>query len=322
MKNLIKFIKVAIFVLALLLIGNILKNDFNSDDFKKLILKADYLYLINTIVIVFISIILKGHRLQIISKQFEIFPSFFEAVKIQIISITFAMITPGRAGEFTKIFLLAKEDKKKLPLTTVICVFERLIDVIILSLAGTILCMFTLNDIKILSLLLLLAICIIMSLFLLFNLGFFMKKFEKYIPNKIKTYVDEFEIHKSKIYSKTPLIVLYSTFIWVIDAFFQWSILKSVGSSNSIWPIFGINGITAIMGILTILPMGLGTVDISALYLYDKILNVPHEKIVFLLASYRFFGIGTLILMLLPIMVLQKGFVESIYNKTIKKNIK
>ena len=152
--------------------------------------------------------------------------------------------------KFTKIFLLAKEDKKKLPLTTVICVFERLIDVIILSLAGTILCMFTLNDIKILSLLLLLAICIIMSLFLLFNLVFFMKKFEKYIPNKIKTYVDEFEMHKSKIYSKTPLIVLYSTFIWIIDAFFQWSILKSVGSSNSIWPIFGINGITAIMGIL------------------------------------------------------------------------
>lgn len=316
MKKIIGFIKVFIFLLAIVLIINILKNDFNSDNFKTLIGKASTLYLFLASFFVFLGIILKGHRLQIISKQFDITPSFFESIKIQVISITFAMITPGRAGEFTKIFLLTKEDKKKLPLGTVICIFERLIDVIILSLSGVFLCLFNFSDFRLTILLVLFALGILSSLFILFRLDFILKKLDKYIPEKIKDYINDFEKHKNKLSTKTPLIILYSIFIWYIDALFQWSLLKSVGETYSTLTVFGINGINAIMSILTILPMGLGTVDLSALYLYKTILNTPKEIIVFFLASSRFFGMGVLLLMILPIIIMQKDFIKSLYKKT------
>lgn len=319
MKKLFKYVKIAIFILALVLIVNILKKDFNSNEFKELIVKANYWYLLQVCFLMVIGIVLKGHRLKIIADQFDIKVPILEAIKIQLISITFASITPGRAGEFTKIFLLAKENKKDIPLGTAICVFERLIDVIVLILSGIILCMVTLNDPKITYLLLAGAIGVISSLFLMFKLDIILNKFEKYIPEKIKEHIEEFEKHKIKLQKKTFFVFIYSLFIWYIDAMFQSSILKSVDSFNPIFTIFGINGIVAIMSILTILPMGLGTVDVSALYLYDKILQIPKEKVVFLLISYRFFGIGMLLLMLLPVMIMQKGFVEGLYNKTIRK---
>lgn len=319
MKKLFKYVKIAIFLLALVLIVNILKKDFNSNEFKELIVKANYFYLLQVCFFMVLGIVLKGHRLKVIAEQFDIKVSILEAIKIQLISITFASITPGRAGEFTKIFLLAKENKKDIPLGTAICVFERLIDVIVLVLSGIILCILTLNDPKITYLLTAGGIGVVSSLFLMFKLDLILNKFGKYIPEKIKEYITEFELHKTKLQKKTFFVVIYSVFIWYIDALFQSSILKSVGSFNPILTIFGINGIVAIMGILTILPMGLGTVDVSALYLYNKILQIPRENVVFLLVSYRFFGIGILLLMLLPVMIMQKGFVEGLYNKTIKK---
>ena len=72
MKNLFKFLKIGVFVLALLFLINILKNGFNSTELKSLILKANYFDLFLSILITALGIILKGKRLQVLAKPFEI----------------------------------------------------------------------------------------------------------------------------------------------------------------------------------------------------------------------------------------------------------
>lgn len=322
MKNLFKVLKVAVFVFSILFIFNILKNDFNSNELKSLIFKADYKLLFASTIVSAILMIIKSFRLQSLAKAFEIPISLLESTKIQLISITFSIMTPGRVGEFTKIFLLAKDKKELIPAGTVICLFERLTDILVLVMMSLVLCLFTLNDPKILLLLILSMIGLISSFLLLFKMEFILNKFSKLIPEKIAKLLNYFVIYKTQMGSKALAIFTYSFVVWSVDGFFQWLILNSVGAEYNLITVIGINAIVSIMSILTILPLGLGTMDFSALFLYEKILAIGHEKIVFLLVTARFFSIGVMLLMLLPIMIFQKEFLEKLFkDMTNKKKV-
>ncbi|MBC7475047.1 MAG: flippase-like domain-containing protein [Candidatus Sericytochromatia bacterium] len=321
MKNLFKFLKVAFFIVAIILLFNILKNGFNSNDLKVLIAKADYSFLFLSIIVTGLGLVLKGKRLQILANQFEIKNSLIESIRIQLISITFALITPGRAGEFTKVFLLAKDKKNLLPSSTMIAIFERLIDFLMLTFMSLLLCFFSLNDPKLTILLAIAFIGFAGSILALFKIELFLDKLDQHIPKKIKDFLHYFIEHKTKLLDKLMVVIVYTVVIWCFDGFFQWTILKSVGSENPIIMIIGINAIVSIMSILTILPMGLGTVDFSALFLYDTLLHVQKEKIVFLLGSARLVVILTLMLMLLPTLIFQKEFLTKLYRETLKRKI-
>lgn len=319
MKSLFKVLKATVFIAAIVLLIVMLKNGFDSRELKSLIFSANPLYLILGIVITAIVVVLKGKRIEILSKQFDIDISLLEATKIQTISIIFAMITPGRAGEFTKIFLLAKEKKELIASTTLICIFERLVDVLILCFMSLALSLFALRDNKIIYLVVLATTAFTVGLVALFNIEVFSKRIEKYLPQKINNFIDNFVENKGKLIKKLPEISIYTTIIWSLDALFQCLVLMSVGTFVNFFITIGINSIVALMSILTILPMGLGTMDISALFLYNKLLHISKEQIVFLLASARLFGISTLLLMILPVLFSQKDYVINLYKMISKK---
>ncbi len=251
--------------------------------------------------------------------KFDIDITLIEATKIQTISIIFAMITPGRAGEFTKIFLLAKEKKELIASTTLVCIFERLVDVLILSFMSLALSLFALRDNKIIYLVILATTAFTVSLIALFNIEIFLKKISRFLPSKVNSFLDNFVENKSKLLKKLPDISIYTTIIWCIDALFQCLILMSIGTIANFPIVVGINAIVALMSILTILPMGLGTMDISALFLYNKLIHISKEQIVFLLASARLFGISTLLIMILPVLFSQKDYVVGLYKNIVKK---
>ncbi len=297
----------------------ILGDGFNSTELKALLFKANYSYLTLAILLTAIGIVIKGKRLQILANQFEINSSLWEFTKIQTISITFALITPGRAGEFTKIYLLAKDKKELLPAGTVICIFERLLDFLILTCISLILCIFSLKDQRIMLLLLFSTIALIGIFFVLFKMEIFAEKLLNVIPDKVKNFLSFFKENKRKLFSKSLIISVYSISIWCLDGFIAWIFLKSIGSENSILIVIGINAIVSIMSILTILPLGLGTMDLSALYLYNILLNVPKEKIVFILGAARFFSISTLLVMMLPLLLFQKEFIGKLYRNVLKR---
>lgn len=319
MKNLVKILKITIFIAAIVLLVVMLKNGFDSRELKTLILSANPLYIILSILITAFGVVLKGKRLQILAEQFEIKTTLPESIKIQTISIIFAIITPGRAGEFTKIFLLAKDRKDLIPSTTLICIFERLLDFLILTFMSLALCFFSLKDQKIIYLLIFSAFVLTSMMAVLFKIEIFIDKFEKMLPKKVKDILINFAENKDKLFKQMLKISSYSFIIWCLDGLFQYLILMSIGTVTSLAIVIGINAIVSIMSILTILPMGLGTMDISALFLYNNMLALPKEKIVFLLACARLFSISTLLLMILPVLISQKDFVVNLYKDMINK---
>jgi len=319
MKNLVKILKITIFIIAIALLVVILKNGFDSKELKSLMLTANPIYIILGMLIVALGVVLKGKRLQILANQFDIKNTLLESIKIQCITIVFALITPGRAGEFTKIFLLAKDRKDLIPATTLICIFERLLDVLILVFMSLALCFFSFNDLKMIYLLIFSSFALLGMIICLLKIDLIIKRFEKYLPAKIQNVLTDFSSNKEKLLKKTHIISAYSFVIWCLDGLFQYFLLMSVGTISILPIVIGINAIVSIMSILTILPMGLGTMDLSALFLYDKLLSLPKEKIVFLLASARLFGILTLLLMILPVFISQKDFVFKLYKDIINK---
>ncbi|MFN4149825.1 MAG: hypothetical protein ACK4IX_02695, partial [Candidatus Sericytochromatia bacterium] len=97
--------------------------------------------------------------------------------------------------------------------------------------------------------------------------------------------------------------------------------LESIFSHNSLILVIGINAIVSIMGILTILPLGLGTMDFSALFLYSKILSISNEKIVFLLGASRFFGLSVLLAVFIPAILFSRGLTFTLKSKIKENNI-
>lgn len=319
MKNLFKILKVTVFIAAIVLLVVMLKNGFDSRELKTLILNANPFYIIVGMLITAFGLVLKGKRIQVLGEQFGIETTLAESVKIQTISIIFAMITPGRAGEFTKIFLLAKEKKELIPNTTLICIFERLIDILILCFMSLALCLFALKDKTLISLIILATVGFMLSMVALFKIELFLGLFQKFLPAKIFGFVQNFADNKNMLLKKLPEISFYTFIVWFIDGIFQFLLLMSIGTVVSLPITVGINAIVAIMSVLTILPMGLGTMDISALFLYNNLLALPKEKIVFLLAAARLFSISTLLIMALPILFSQREFVVNLYKDIVNK---
>lgn len=319
MKSLFKILKITVFIAAIALLVVMLKNGFDSRELKSLITSANPLYLVLSLLISAVIVILKGKRIQNLSKFFNIDVSLQEATKIQTISIIFALITPGRAGEFTKIFLLAKEKKDLIPSTTLICIFERLVDVLILSFMSLALCFFALRDSTIIYLVVLATTGFTAMLIALFKMDAFLNNFSGILPNRVYNFLKSFVDNKPKLLKGLPELSVYTLIIWCLDALFQIMFLMSIGTFIRYPIAVGINAIVSIMSILTILPMGLGTMDISALFLYNKLLEVPKEQIVFLLAASRLFSISSLLLMILPVFLSQKDFILGLYRNITKR---
>lgn len=321
MKYILKGLKYLFFIVAILFIVNILKNDFSSKELKSLIYISDYKLIFLSIIASFILLIIKGLRLKSLANTFNMPINIIEATKIQAISIVFSLMTPGRAGEFTKIFMLAKDKKELIPEGTVICIFERLTDVLVLVLMSILLCFFTFNDPKIFALLVIALVGLLFSFGIVFKMDLVIEKLGKFIPQKIKSFLENFVTHKDKLKSKAIPVFVYSFLVWSIDGIFQWFLLESIFSHNSPILVIGINAIVSIMGILTILPLGLGTMDFSALFLYSKILSISNEKIVFLLGASRFFSLSVLLVVFIPAILFSRGLTFTLKNKVKENNL-
>jgi uncharacterized protein (TIRG00374 family) len=259
---------------------------------------------------VFFEIFLKAIRLKEISKPFDINYSLLEFVKIQTISISFSLITPGRIGEFTKIYLLNEKYKDKLFVSTFICIFERFFDIFILCLFSLVLCLFILNNLFITFLVILLFSLMLLSLYLLYNIEKFQNKINKIFPHKFHNILEIFILNKNKLVSKIFITVVITSLIWIINSYIQLLILNSLEIKKNLILLIGINAIVSIMSILTILPLGIGTMDVSALFLYKNIFSLKTEIILFILNASRTFSIIALLILFIPFIIIQPKIFE------------
>src|SRR4029078_4004736 len=98
MQKIIKYGQYLVVLFCLIIFFYILR-DFNSSNLKDIISKIDYAWIFVAMGFATVNIIFKAIRVKIISEQFNYKISFEIIYKTQVISLIFALLTPGRVGE-------------------------------------------------------------------------------------------------------------------------------------------------------------------------------------------------------------------------------
>ena len=207
-----------------------------------------------------------------------------QSIYIQVISISLGIITPGRSGELSKMFLLSADAPERRGSAFWVMAVERLLDLVLLAGFGA---LFLFSLPWVLGTLLLSAMLLGLT-----GLGirrYAHRSFTQGIQ-KIQRFLPLQWLQPLTLVRVTAL----SAIAWVLDGLFQWCILAAIGVFLSPLMTVGINAVVAIAGIFSILPIGLGTVDLSALVLYQHSAGLASEKVIFLLGAGRVLGLGLL----------------------------
>ena len=128
-KYLILFLKILSLILFIFLLS---KADWKScfKDFKQL----NVLYVISTIVVIYLGYLLKSLRWKTILKSFEINEKTGFLLKIFMIGGFLGIITPGKIGDFGRVYYLKKHENWKKAFSSLI--IDRLNDLTVLFLFG------------------------------------------------------------------------------------------------------------------------------------------------------------------------------------------
>jgi uncharacterized membrane protein YbhN (UPF0104 family) len=248
------------------------------------LLLAKKLYLGIAAVLFIVMLYFKIQKLAWIARYYTHPISFSQAALVQMVGIALATLTPGRVGEGSKVILMKKYLKIPTPSSFNILILERVLDIVVLSAGAFLLSFYIVKDMVVLT-----------GLFFLFFIAFlymFLRHQDMFVglvPEKYRGYL---AVERK---SNRPLFILIcgaTFFIWGFEAVFQWLLLRSFGTHLSIFIVFGIFCISTIMVFFSVLPAGLGTVDLSYLVLYPLV-GVPIEVAASVLLIYRFFSLTT-----------------------------
>lgn len=287
-------------LLVLTGLGLLLKQSFQAQSFQNLLLQAHYPWLLASAGLVLSELLLKALRLRLLAQPFAIQHSFRNWLRIQVLGIALATVTPGRLGEVAKVFLMAEKAPDKWGLSLLLCIFERLLDFLLLCLLGLLLSLSLLPAGPLPLLMGLLLGFLLLGLFSFLRFQHLWQELLPLLPLKIQQVLREYLHHREKLLPQLLPVWLLTCLIWLLNACFQWFLLFSIGKTVSLWIVTGINAILALAGILALLPLGLGTTDLGAFFLYKQLLSLSTESILFLMLASRAIGLSVLFGLALP----------------------
>jgi uncharacterized membrane protein YbhN (UPF0104 family) len=256
---------------------------------------ANKLYIsLGVLSLVFASLV-KIFRFNLVTRIYHHPIPLFDAALVQMVGISIATLTPGRVGEGSKAVLLNKLMGVPMTSSLGIVIFERFFDMIFLA-TGAFLFSIAILEGKF-SLFIGFFVLILLMFFLIFIRYY--NHFERLLPEKYKGYFTEVKIKNNPTLILS--IILATTAVWLLEATMPWILVRAMGAQVSYMLVFGIVCISTIAVILSILPAGIGTMDLSYLLLFPLI-GINSEMALSLLLIYRFFGIAVPYIMSLLIM--------------------
>lgn len=260
----------------------LLKKDFEAETLRQLMAQAQWHWLGAALATVLLGLVFKAWRLQVLGKDFGLSHGVNACFRIQVISISLGMVTPGRAGELSKIFLLSQGQKTDRKTTLWIMLIERLGDMAVLGTLALSYLVYAFPETR-------LALAGIAGLGTMLSLALYLTW--RHTPLKHHPWLKALQ-------ALTPTSLMAMTGLtlaaWCLDGLFQWCILASIHQHLPLLLGIGLNAVVAIAGIFSLLPIGLGTVDLSALMLYQHSAGLEATVIVFLLGAGRVLGLGLL----------------------------
>lgn len=257
--RILPFVGLAIFIFLLTRI--------NLKEFYTIITTANPLFIILAVILTFVQVIIAAYKWNILLTLQGIKIHFKKILNIQLKSIFYGSITPGRVGSFSKIPHLKKASSYSLTLCAPSVIIDRFLDTItvaLLGLSGAIL-IITNNNFIVYELGILAIGAIILFLIFLdkklmrFVLNIFFKIF---IAKKLKKIVDEtFEEFYENIPTKKDLIIpfLLSALTWVLTYTISYLIALAIHVNIGYILLITIYPIGTLAGMIPITIAGLGT---------------------------------------------------------------
>ena len=227
----------------------------------------DFSYLPIILAFVFLGIMIKSLRQQLLYKQIEVFISFKTGILLFISGLSMEA-TPGGSGELIKSYYLKKKFGYPLAKTFPTVIMERLLD--LTGIAGILLIVgLLLDNYSIISLMLIL----LSTLSLIFASGKKKKLFnfllsiiekipilKKQAPSFSESYQVFGELTSGKIMTKTLGL---SFFVWMTDAIMIYFIFMGFNLNfDIIFSTFSMYS-SLLLGVLTMIPAGIGVTEVS-----------------------------------------------------------
>ena len=239
-------------------------------DFEKFstnISEFDFFYLPIILAFVFLDIIIKSVRQQLLYKQIEVSISFKTGILLYISGLSM-IVTPGGSGELIKSYYLKKNFGYPLAKTFPVVIMERLLD--LAGISGVLLIVGLLLDNDSIILLTLLLLSTVSLIFLsgkkkkLFN--FLLSILEKVpiLKKQSARFSESYqvfgELTSSKIMTKTLGL---SFFVWMTDAIMVYFIFVGFNLNfDIIFSTFSMYS-SLLLGVLTMIPAGIGVTEVS-----------------------------------------------------------
>ena len=230
-------------------------------------------------------ILLKIVRFTSISRYYSYPLTFKEASLVETVGISFAMVTPGRVGEGSKAIIMNRELGVPMASSFSVIILERLMDVALLGVGAFLFTFYIFNASRMVVLIGLSAAFLVISLIVFLRYASVLMNI---IPERYRCYFKDIKIKNDR--SLLSIILIFTIFVWIIEAGAPWFVALALGISLPFYIIFGIVCVSTIALIFSVLPAGIGTLDLSFLFLLS-IAEVPMETGVSILLIYRFFSI-------------------------------
>ena len=227
----------------------------------------EFSYLPIILAFVFLGIIIRGTRQQLLYKQIEVFISFKTGILLYISGLSM-IVTPGGAGELIKSYYLKKNFGYPLAKTFPVVIMERLLD--LAGISGVLLIVGLLLDNYNIILSMLILLSIVSLIFVsgkkekLFN--FLLSILEKIpiLKKQSASFSESYqvfgELTSAKIMTKTLGL---SFLVWITDAIMVYFIFIGFNLDfDIIFSTFSMYS-SLLLGVLTMVPAGVGVTEVS-----------------------------------------------------------
>ena len=227
----------------------------------------EFSYLPIILAFIFLGIIIRGTRQQLLYKQIEVFISFKTGILLYISGLSM-IVTPGGSGELIKSYYLKKNFGYPLAKTFPVVIMERLLD--LAGIGGVLLIVGLLLGNYNIILLMLILLSVVSLIFVsgkkekLFN--FLLSILEKIpiLKKQATSFSESYqvfgELTSSKIMTKTLGL---SFFVWMTDAIMIYFIFIGFNLNfDIIFSTFSMYS-SLLLGVLTMVPAGVGVTEVS-----------------------------------------------------------
>jgi len=246
---------------------------------KKELLNVNIYFLFLAVFFMIVQIILRSLRWQVVLKGVGIKLKLITSVSLYWLGMFVGVITPGRIGELAKVYFL-KNRGENIFRSFFSVLFDRIVDVITLLLMGFLIFLFFLKDIGIYVLIIGLSLILfLIFIFLLIDKRSFLHKiFVRMIGKILPADSEEYsqftfskfwqsvkDIKKKQIFP----FLFYLITAWLFYFTTRYMTSLALGLEFSFLEISVISALVAIVLILPISVAGLGTRDVSMIYLFS-----------------------------------------------------